>query len=257
MDKVITNVPGPKPRRNLFGFLDETGSIHNPQDVFGVGLISMVSLSALRRSIIQYRDQRSYHEEFKFNKINPQNVNLYKGFIDLFFSANNIRFCSVLYDEKKLDINKHFSGNKDRAYNSFCARLIAKSLGPSDYIAILADDINTKKADNFEKQIREKIKKTTRRNALFGICRLESHAVSEIQLVDVLLGSVAFAYKIKLGLINPSRKNGKLKIVKHIQSKLNINFLSQQVNSKMRNGIEFTVEEFFKKKDGAVDSIVN
>src|SRR5262249_40882448 len=148
------------------------------------------------------------------------NVNLYKDFIDLFFQQNNINFSAVLYDEKKLDIAKHFSGDGDRAYNSFAARLIYKSLGVSDYIVVLADDKNTKKTDNFEKQVKEKVKHLTRRNALFGFCKLESHAVSEIQLVDVLLGTVAYAYKIKMGLLIPAKKSAKLKLVKHLQKKL-------------------------------------
>lgn len=241
-----SSTPGPKTRINLFGFLDETGNIHTETEVFGIGLMVMLHPSYLRRSIIDYRNKRSYHNEFKFNHINPRNVNLYKGFVDLFFVQKNIKFFSVLYDEKKLDMDKHFKGDVDKAYNSFSARLITKSLGISDYIVVLADDINTKKSDNFERQIKEKVKHLTRRNALFGICKLESHAVSEIQLVDVLLGAVAFAYKIKLGILTPSSKNAKLKIVKHLQSNLNIDFISQKVDLKLKNGIRFSVEEFFK-----------
>ena len=163
-----------------------------------------------------------------------------------------------MYEENKLDIKKHFSGDCDRAYNSFCARLISKSLGVSDYVAVLADDRNTKKSDNFEKQIREKIKQHTRRNALFGICKLESHAVSEIQMVDVILGTVAYAYKIKLGIIKPGAKpNAKLSFVKYLQKKINIDNLSGELDLNLRNKVRFHVEEFFKKNDGAVGPKAN
>ncbi|MEK7127730.1 MAG: DUF3800 domain-containing protein [Patescibacteria group bacterium] len=255
-NKTIT--PGPKDRNNLFGFLDETGNIHELSGVFGVGLLSIDHPSEIHRLALSYRDRKNYRAEFKFADIRSKNVDLYKGFLDLFFSAHNIKFYCILYDESKLDIKKHFKGDCDKAYNSFSSRLISKSLGISDYIAVLADDRSTKKSDNFEKEMREKIKKKERRDALFGVCRLESHAVSEIQMVDLLLGTVAFAFKIKMGLIkNMSKHNGKLQIVKYLQNKLDIDVLSEEVNRKLRNGNVFYIEDFFKKNDGAVGSMAN
>jgi len=87
--------------------------------------------------------------------------------------------------------------------------------------------------------VREKIK----RNALFGIVRVESHAISELQLVDVLLGSVGYAFKLKYNNQPPSK--GKLAVLKHIQNKLNINIMSESFK-KRKTGGHFEVVEFIK-----------
>jgi hypothetical protein len=87
--------------------------------------------------------------------------------------------------------------------------------------------------------VREKL----RRNALFGIVRVESHAISELQIVDVLLGSVGYAFKLKYNNQSPTR--AKLAILKHIQSKLGISTLSESIRRRKSGGY-FEIKEFSK-----------
>lgn len=114
----------------------------------------------------------------------------------------------------------------------------------SEYIVILADDVSTPKDDNFEKEIKNKAKTKTRRNALFGICRVESHAISEIQLVDVLLGITAYSFKIKYGIVNPNKHNPKFQLMKYLQKQLNIDKLSIANEYSLRFGKKFLIKEF-------------
>ena len=239
--------PGPKARKYVFGFLDETGLLHSPETdaVFGLGLIVLHHPSMLHRAILNYRNKIRYFDEFKFEKVSLQNIRIYKGLFDAFFRCQNSKFYSVLYDKRKLDIGKIYRGNHEKAYNCFVSRLIAHSLDISEYIVVLADDVSTKKNDNFEKEIKLRIKRKARRNALFGICRLESHAVGEIQMTDVLLGTIAYAFKIKYGIIAPSKNSAKLMLVKYLQQLLGIKILSESFTKKMRGGSRFGVEEYF------------
>lgn len=245
-----STIPGPKPRKNIFGFFDETGYLRNPETdrMFGLGILTAHHPSSLHRAIIKYKNSKNYHEELKFTYASKYNLPLYKGFIDLFFNESDLTFHSLLFDKAKLDISKHFAGDFDRAYNSFTAELISRTIDTSDYITILADDVETKKNNNFEKDIKEKIKAKCRRNALFGICRLESHAVSEIQLTDVLLGTVAYAYKLKYKFVSPGKNSAKLQLVKHLQKRLDIDILTKDVNRNMKRGLKFHIDEFFEKK---------
>jgi len=238
--------PGPQPKKYVFGYLDETGLLHTPSTdcVFGLGLLIAHHPDELHRKIIAYKSSNGFHEEFKFNQVSRKNLKLYKGLIDIFFTCKEVRFHSAFYDKRKLDIPKVYKGDHDRAYNSFAARLAAESVQTSEYIAILADDVSTKKANNFEKQIKERIKHRARRNALFGIARLESHAVAELQLTDILLGTVAYAFKIKYGLVSPGRNSAKLKLVKHLQTKINRAVLSEDFEQKMKFGAAFIVREY-------------
>lgn len=244
---------GPKPRHNLFGYLDETGLLHTPatDKVFGLGLLVAQNPRELHRAIINFKNQRRYSKEFKFTDINPRNLGLYKDFINIFFSCHNLRFVCVVYDKKLLDIGKYFQGDHERAYSVFAAGLISKALKLSnslatEYIAILADDVSTSKGDKFEKIIRDKTKMHLRRNALFGIARLESHAVSELQMCDVVLGTIAYAYKIKFGLVKGS--SAKIQMVKYLQKQLGVAKVSEGLEKRLRKGIYVSVEEFRPNK---------
>ncbi len=241
--------PGPKPRINLFGYLDETGLLHSPatDKVFGLGLTICHNPKQLHRDIIAFGNRRKYYKEFKFTDIRNENLPIYKGLIDVFFESKNVSFTSLVFDKKQLDLTKYFSGNYERAYGVYVAKLVsmaleAESSKGSNYIVILADDVSTSKNDKFEKVVKEKVKMSLRRNAVFGVARLESHAITEIQMTDVLLGIVAYSYKVKFGMV---KANGaKLEIVKYLQNKLSVKKLSESQEIKKRGGFRFSVEEF-------------
>lgn len=132
------------------------------------------------------------------------------------------------------------------AYNKVAAKLVASSIDRassriSEYMTILADDVSTSKDDKFEKMLREAVKKKQRRNALFGIARLESHAVSEIQIVDVLLGLVAYEYKISMGIVRGS--GAKLRLLKHLKRKLAVQTLVGEQMIKLKRGEMFEINQ--------------
>lgn len=200
----------------------------------------------MHRELINFRNRSKYHKEFKFNDIGTHNVLYYKGLIDEFFKVPQSAFSCFVYDKKNMDIKKYFGGNHEKAYNSFCGKLIADSLSllgnnHTDYITVLADDVSTSKDNHFERDVKDKIKSITRRNAISNIIRLESHAVTEIQLVDVLLGAVAYAFKVENSFLKPSK--AKLQTVKHIQKHLRVPALSANIERRVRNGVKFKVKE--------------
>ena len=194
------DITGPKPRLHLFGFLDETGLLHTPaaDRFFGLGLLVISNPRHLHKSIIKLKQKRNYFQEIKFTSVNHSNLKLYKEFIDLIFNEVNLRFSALVVDKNGKNHTSFY-----KAYNNYTGDLIAQTLDVnnsklSEYITILADDVSTSdKDDKFEQDVRLRIKKRTRRNALFGIARLESHAVSEIQMTDLLIGTVAYAFKMQ------------------------------------------------------------
>lgn len=243
---------GPKPRVNLFGYLDETGLLHSPatDKVFGLGLTICRNPKKLHRDIINFRNKRRYFKEFKSTDIRKQNLPIYKELIDIFFDSKHVSFSCLLFDKKQLDLKKYFRGDYERAYGVYVAKLIADALEEesskgSNYIVVLADDVSTSKDDRFEKVVKEKVKMRLRRNAVFGVARLESHAITEIQMTDVLLGIVAYAFKVKFGMVKG--KGAKLEMVKYLQKKLAVAKLSESQKVKKRGGVRFSVEEFNAK----------
>ena len=246
MDKTETGLTGPKPRRDLQGYLDETGLLRTKDKFFGLGLILSPNINQLHRELINFRNRARYHTEFKFSSVGTHNILYYKALVDEFFKVPNNAFVTYVSDKENMDIATYFKGDHDKAYNSFCGSLIAEALplmgaGYSDYVTLLADDVSTSKANHFERDMKSKIKQLTRRNAVSSIIRLESHAVTEIQLVDVLLGAVAYAFKIDQGLVKPDK--AKLQLVKHIQNKIHVPALSTDLDRRVKNGVKFRVKE--------------
>lgn len=242
--------PGPKPNKNVFGFLDESGLLHTPKTdrVFALGLLKIHHPSLLHRQIIKYKQKTKFFSEFKFSHLSTQNYPLYEGFIDIFLRVPDTYYHALIFDKEKIDIKRYHNNNQFKAYNAFVARLISDCLEAGEYITVIADDVTTPKDDNFEKEIKQKIRRRLRRNALFGIARAESHSFSELQVVDVLLGAIAYSFKIKYGLVRPNKGKPELKLVKHIQKILNIPLLSERLDRRMRFGRYFKIEEFAVSK---------
>ena len=239
-----THTSGPKPRLHLFGFLDETGLLHSPttDQLFALGLLTVQNPRDLHRNIINFKNHKNFRKEFKFAELSRQNLPVYKGLIDIFFQHSNQRFHVAVYDKRKLNFANH-----NKAYNEYCGDLIGESLNSgstkvSEYITVLADDVSTPKDDKFEVEVREMIRRRARRNALFGMCRLESHAVAELQLCDVMLGAVNYSYKIRLGLL-PAISGYKHELVRHIQRHLGVTHLSDAVDRRQRRNIRFKILE--------------
>lgn len=241
---------GPKPRSHVFGFMDETGLLHSPKTdrIFALGLLVSQNPRELHRAIITLKNKRTYYREFKFSDVTENNLPVYKDLIDVFFDCTNNRFHLLLVDKKYHQIGK--DQKHHAAYNRLAAKLIAGSIDykrsrASEYITVLADDVSTSKDDRFEKIVRDTVKKLHRRNALFGICRLESHAVSEVQMTDVLLGLVAYSFKLRLRLAKGA--SAKVKLLKHLQAKLGVDELSHHQVIKLARGEVFEVIEHNKK----------
>lgn len=237
---------GPKPRTNIFGYLDETGLLHTPPSdrFFGMGLVTIRHPRNLHRAIIRLKDTANFHEEFKFNSINHRNIPIYQQLLDLSLQVDGLRFNCIVVDKRVVPI---LTSKHTQMYNELAGELISSAIDQtphkdSEYIAVFADDVSTAdKSDRFEKIVSERIKKTHRRNALFGVCRLESHAVSEIQLSDVLIGTVVYAYKMRNGLV--STRGAKAQFVRYAQLKLNVLALAEPKKLKLRNGVYFVVSE--------------
>ena len=246
MKKDTSVIPGPKPRAHLFGFMDETGLLSTPDTdkIFGLGLLLLPKTKYLHDELIKYRQRRSFRDEFKFSHVRRDNLQLYKGLVDLFFDSRNARFCAIIIDKKNVKVR---SPKHTKAYNAFAGEMIADAIsasnsGSSEYVTILADDVSTAIDDGYEKEIKLKVKRILRRNALFGVCRLESHALTELQLCDVILGAIAYSFKLREGLLkNPNP--AKVELMKYVQSKIGIDRLSKTFSNRCKNGVVFSVKE--------------
>lgn len=243
---------GPKGHKNVWGYLDETGSIKSPRGgpIFGLGLLVTPIPRALHKQITDLRSHVGYDGEFKFNEVRNKSLPVYKKLLDAYFETPNARFSCLINLRDEIVTS---SSTIYRTYNSLSGKLICASLDKgnyrdSDYIAVIADDVSTVMDDNFELQIRKMIKTKMRRNALFGMSRAESHAFSELQLTDVLLGAVAYSFKLRRGLLVGPPAVAKQELVKHLQTHLDKDNIAESFVAKLKYGQRFEVISKISKR---------
>ncbi len=95
------------------------------------------------------------------------------------------------------------------------------------------DDISTPPTVNLEANIKRRVNSKLNRSAVYGVCRMYSKGVELIQLADLLLGAVAYDFKLKNKLI-PGPGLAKRAVLKHLKELSGIHdFTSDQATKKM------------------------
>ncbi len=196
--------------KNNFGFMDETGVLSPQADqrFFALGLLKLVNTAPLyeQLQILKNRTESKIIEnarrnnnqlprksfEFKFSSITDSSHIFYYDLIDLFFKFPDLSFCCLVFDKKNpnIDIIKYFPNLWD-AYISYSKMLVENNINNNETICIIADYLcKPKSSTKYYETEMNKIK------GVYNACMLESHASLFIQLVDVLIGSIVFDYKI-------------------------------------------------------------
>ncbi len=236
---------------NLIGFIDETGVLQKDpnQRFFGLGLLRLESTAPLyeescrlKNKILSKLTRLQNPFEFKFNGINSTNLSYYRDLLDLYFSFPRAAFTAFVIDKQspKFQMEK-FYGDIWEAYIGYSKLVITKNIGPKDRIFVLADYLSKPKASSKYYEVEVAGAKLSGRHPVYNACMLESHASFFIQLVDVLVGSVVFDFRMKSqsGLVS---NQCKLELVEFLRLKLGVNSLACKLTKNEPN--RFTVWPF-------------
>lgn len=248
-------------KKKYLGFMDETGVLHQEsnQRFFALGLLKIADTSTLSDALQRLKNrsqdmlrkeaiQKGYTPssnqfEFKFNSITKSSYKMYYELIDLFFSFSNLSFSCLIFDKMNNHINipAYFNNIWD-AYIAYSKLLIKNNVNITngESICIIADYLGKPKESPlfFEKEVGEL-------EGVYNVCMLESHAALFIQLVDVLIGCIAFDYKIFRGQTKQIDEY-KMNVCLFLKKKLDKNSL--EGNFTIQDPCYFNVWEF--KKDG-------
>jgi hypothetical protein len=168
----------------------------------------------------------------KWNWIYYKNAPLMNKFIDIFLTERKVNFSCTIFKKNELDLQKHFSGDLWRAYESFSIIELEGNIGINESVAVLADDVSAPPNLEFEKHVRDRINKKFSRLAVHGICRVYSKGVELIQLTDLLLGAIIYDLKLREKLI-PKPSKAKQKVLSHLKRASGISDFAKDVrNSK-------------------------
>ena len=244
---------------NYFGFIDETGVLHNDPDqrFFAIGLLKCEDTSALYEELRMLKNRAESKLdlekqakglpvkkgcfEFKFSSITRGSHEFYYDLIGLYFKFTKLQFCSLVIDKANPGVNiEEVFPDTWEAYIGYSKMLIKNNMKPDDKICVVADFLGKPKTSNkyYEPEIRTL-------PTVYNATVLESHASLFIQLVDVMIGCIVLDFKRNR---QPDRKADifKGKVCDFLKGKLELQSLAGNLTKHQPN--YFSVWEFNPKQ---------
>jgi hypothetical protein len=219
--------------------MDETGRLPIAVDrFFAVGMLKCPEPAVIQRPLQELRDRRHFRSEIKWYEVTPQTLSLYQDALDCFFNCGDASFACFIADKAS---NNPLARFKDQwqAYEKLASQLLIGNIGRDEMVAVLADEYSTPHTVTFEENVRALVESRLKRKAIVGICRMRSTGVDLFQLLDLLLGAVAYEYKRHVGVVPTSPRSPKARLLAHIQSRFTVNNFVGGARTKRLNVAEY------------------
>lgn len=138
--------------------------------------------------------------EVKWTKITKNKINAYKSLIDYFFTCKSLFFRAVVIDKSQLDHHR-FNHSHDQFYYKMYWQMLEWFIDPEDSYHIYLDIKDTQGCQKVKK-LQEVLCKSTHdfdRKVVQKIQEVRSHEIALMQLVDILIGAIAYANRYPEG----------------------------------------------------------
>lgn len=203
-------------------FLDETGMLRSTRDpVFILGAIHSLEPAILTRQIGAIRDKHHWYDEMKWTEIVKSNRNLqgYREVLQAFFNSrlDEARFSCLVMAKSTLDLQHYFNNNVWEAYESFAVLEVFFAVQNDEILTVLADEMSVPPGVYFEENLCRRVNERKGRLAIAKALRVRSKGCDLLQLADVLVGAIAYDFKLKLGTLPTPPSPAKLDLLKLIK----------------------------------------
>lgn len=183
-----------------FAFLDETGLLNSDRDrFFCLGMIKCQKPYLILNEVEKIRHRNNYSQEAKWTRLFPNNLPIYKDFLGVLFelinAGNDICFCMMIVDKNGRYFKQHYNADPFQAYEDFSIQLLKGNLAPNEIISVIADESPVPTGSTYETNVKESINNGFNRLALHGICKVDSKGNDLLQIVDLLVGAIAYDLK--------------------------------------------------------------
>lgn len=207
---------------------DESSQNGHRYMVLGTLWLPAENSSGFEQQISELKSKYNFRKEFHWNKLKNDQLKMYIELIDIVtnqIKSNKIAFLAIVVDQKSRE-NKIFSPSDELHFYKMYFWLIYQRISFKNRYYIYLDQKNKKKQDSLfdlKNSINLKIHKESVRkngNKYTEFVRKVTEVDSEylcIQVVDILIGAIAYVYNGHFDLNNKSNSNPKVKLVKHVE----------------------------------------
>ena len=183
------------------------GGLWSPQD----------SEAAVRDVLTQVRVQHRLRAEMKWTKVSQTMLPAYEDFVDVFFAAPRLAFKCIVLDTHIVDYKTFHGGDEELGFYKFYYQLISRNLLPDNLYWLFNDERKNRKPYRLA-ALKIIVNRWWMRRAevepLRNVEARRSHDEDMIQLADILLGAIAYAWNEQRG--SPA----KLALMAHIAQRL-------------------------------------
>ncbi|OXM49567.1 hypothetical protein CFP71_29935 [Amycolatopsis thailandensis] len=188
-------------------FFDEAGAISSDR-FFVVGLLRVEDHAALLKQVKAIRKKHKFYDEFKWGSITTSSLAASESLIELLLDSS-ANFSCFVADRHVADPVARF-GNTFRAYEKLATQLLIGSVQPYELVTVIADNYSAPNNRSFESTVKIECNNRLDRLAVTSVIQVDSKATEGLQLVDMLVGAVAFGFKADCGLGNHRSLKGQL-----------------------------------------------
>ncbi len=215
-------------------YCDESGHLLNDQSpVMTLGLIRC-PLEKTKEISIRLREIKQKHKlpanfEIKWNKVSETKLLFYLDVVDYFFDDDDLFFRAVIANKNGL-IHDEFAQTHDDWYYKMMFLLINTILNPEASYRIYLDKKDTRSGFKVCKlhEVLCNSQYDFDRNIIQRVQVIESHAVEQLQLADLLIGAVGY---VNRGLSASLAKNRLIERIKQ-RSRYDLNRSTLRQESK-------------------------
>jgi len=172
---------------------------------------------AVRSALSEIRTRRSLRAEIKWAKVSWTMLPAYQDWVDVFFAFPDLSFKCIVIDTGILDYQAFHRGDKELGFYKFYYQLVSRNLIPGNLYWLFTDERKNRKPYRLavlKLTVNRWWQKRAHVEPLRNVEPRRSHDEDLIQLTDVLLGAMAYAWNKR------AESEAKLSLIAHIAQRL-------------------------------------
>lgn len=174
---------------------------------------------AARAALLEVRAKHQLRAEMKWTKVSRKMLPAYMDFVGVFFEHCILRFKCIVLDTHILDYKTYHGGDRELGFYKFYFQLISRNLDYRCQYWLYTDELHNRKSNRLD-TLKITVNRWWRKyradeDPLRHVEPRRSHSDDLIQLTDVMLGAIAYAWNEEAG--SPP----KVALVKGIADRLN------------------------------------
>ena len=151
----------------------------------------------LKETVRSLRRAHTTWGEIKWNSVSASRLDFYRGVVDLFFDSD-ARFRCIAIDSGKVDLVKYHQADHELGFYKFYYQLLHHWILDCNRYRIFLDTKTNRVKGRLHK-LREVLANANRLSEINDVQALPSREVDLIQVTDVLLGAVGYAFNAHHG----------------------------------------------------------